>query len=450
MQLYVPSRREVFDFRLSGIADISGDRAIEDFAMVGVTDMAGLREMLDVTLVGIIGDLVVIGNLQGMALATADASGQLTLNQNASLLGSASASITVEATLSLDRFLTGNVAGISDASGALQRSILIMGRSDAVSAVSATLTQGNAFAGSVTATSNAIGMLSRALALAGATASQETVSAALTRLASLSGSVANTTNASGTITLAAGGDADAQAYINGYAPNSSSTFKTALNDFVVGLKADGLWSGLDWLCVPADTSAGFLRNLRNLAKTASAVNLPTYTAYRGFMGDGSSAHIDVNEPWSADGNNMVRDSGVEGIYINVQTNTANVAIMGNSGTTRRHLIQARAGTGSTTVQLNSGTAAVFETNPTTKIGHKTVVRADSASLRTFVNGAFVSNPASTSTSTIGVDNGTVLRSTTAYSPDRAALFYSGSAMSDSQVSAMNSRMTTFLTAIGAQ
>lgn len=447
----IDGRRAILDVALIGNVDTSGMRRIIDALMIGAISPAGDRTLIDFPLLGVLGDPVTIGLLKGFVKGLSFAEGIITFAPPDEIIlgglgeaySSAIASILAQATI----YGSANAGGLITAS--LSTSVSLASLATGLSSASAVLSSGFTFVGSADATSDARALIAAMIAISSYSAAASEASGSLTRAALVAGAVNAVTQASGAVTLSSGGDADAQAYINGYAPNSSATFKTALNNFVTGLKSDGLWAGLDWLCVPADTSAGFLRNLRNLAKAASAINLPAYTAYRGFTGDGSSSYIDINEPWSADGNSLVRDSGVEGIYINGQSNTANVAIMGNAGTTRRHLIQARAGTGNTTVQLNSGTAAVFETNPTSKIGHKTVVRADASSLRTFVNGAFISNPASTSTSTIGVDNGTVLRSTTAYSPDRAALFYSGSAITDNQVAAFNARVTTFLSAIGA-
>lgn len=449
----IDGRRAILDAALIGNVDTSGMRRIIDALMIGAISPAGDRTLIDFPLLGVLGDPVTIGLLKGFVRGLSFAEGIITFAPPDEIilsgLGRADSSV-IASILAQAKFYGSADAG-SLITASLSTSVSLSSLATGLSSASAILSSGFTFAGAADATSDARALIAAMVSLSSYSAAASGASGSLTRAALVSGAVNAIAQATGSATLTPGSsaDTDAKAYLDAYAPNSSATFKAALNNFVTGLKSDGLWAGLDWLCVPADTSAGFLRNLRNLAKAASAINLPAYTAYRGFTGDGSSSYIDLNEPWSADGNNLVRDSGLEGIYINGQTSTANVAIMGNAGTTRRHLIQARAGTGSTTVQLNSGTAAVFETNPTTKIGHKTVVRADASSLRTFVNGAFVSNPASTSTSTIGMDNGAVLRSTTSYSPDRAALFYSGSAITDSQVTALNARVTTFLTAIGA-
>lgn len=247
-------------------------------------------------------------------------------------------------------------------------------------------------------------------------------------------------------------DPDAKAYLDGYAPAASQTFKTALNDYIVGLKADAIWSRLDWLLIPADTSVGSLRNVRNLAKFATALNSPVFTAYRGFMGDGIGAHIDLNEALATMTNLFSQNDAMVGIHINVQANANNVAVLGNVGSTRRHMIQVRqSAAGNTAMQLSSGSGTgVYETNPATKLGHKTLVRSDANNLKGFNNGALVSTQANGSTGTIGQDNGCLLRSTTSYSPDRYSLFYSGGGISDALVAKLHTRNLAFLTAIGAQ
>lgn len=244
-------------------------------------------------------------------------------------------------------------------------------------------------------------------------------------------------------------DSDAKAYLDGYASSASAEWKDALNTLVTGWKTKDLWERADWLLAPcADSPPGARRNIRNLAKQATEVNFPIHTAYRGYQGDGSSSCLDLGEPFVAPGNQFSQNSGTLGVYINLQVSTANVAVLGNVGSTRKNIIQARAVPGNTAMQLNSPTAAVLETGPTSKLGHKTVVRSDANTLKGYVNGSLVATQANNATSP-SADNGCLLRSTMSYSPDQLGFFYSAAAFTDADVANAHALIMTFLTTVGA-
>lgn len=74
----------------------------------------------------------------------------------------------------------------------------------------------------------------------------------------------------------------------------STPRKGVVDDLIVGLKTDGVWTKLDRLWpFAAENAASALTDLVADA-SASAVSSPTFTTDRGYAGNGSSAYIDSN------------------------------------------------------------------------------------------------------------------------------------------------------------
>lgn len=73
-----------------------------------------------------------------------------------------------------------------------------------------------------------------------------------------------------------------------------STRKDLYAALIDGLDADGVWSELDGLWVfAADIAANAVVNLKANVATAVEVNSPTFTADRGYTGNGSSSYLEL-------------------------------------------------------------------------------------------------------------------------------------------------------------
>lgn len=74
----------------------------------------------------------------------------------------------------------------------------------------------------------------------------------------------------------------------------SGARKTLVDQLIVGLKADGVWAKLDRLWIfAAENSQSALVDLVALTQ-ATPVSSPTFTADRGYAGNGSSSYINSN------------------------------------------------------------------------------------------------------------------------------------------------------------
>jgi hypothetical protein len=110
---------------------------------------------------------------------------------------------------------------------------------------------------------------------------------------------------------AAGLDPDARAYfarvegVNGDNQRLEPAVKTAINDFVVGCKADGIWNAIKASCILAGarTLTGALVPLRGTAPTNFNFVSGDYNRKTGLVGNGSTKYLDSNRNNNADPQN---------------------------------------------------------------------------------------------------------------------------------------------------
>lgn len=124
--------------------------------------------------------------------------------------------------------------------------------------------------------------------------------------------------------VAAGGyDADAQAYITAVEAADGQALETgvrdAINAFVVGCKADGIWSAIKASCILAGarTLNGALVPLVGAAPTNFNFVSGDYNRKTGLVGNGSTKYLNSNRASNADPQNSVHGA----VY---RTDTANL------------------------------------------------------------------------------------------------------------------------------
>lgn len=103
-----------------------------------------------------------------------------------------------------------------------------------------------------------------------------------------------------------GFDADAQAYIAAVEAADTEPLeqgvRDAINDFVVGCKADGIWGAIKASCILAGarTLAGALVPLKGTAPTNNNFVSGDYDRETGLVGNGSNKYLDTNRNANAD------------------------------------------------------------------------------------------------------------------------------------------------------
>jgi hypothetical protein len=244
-------------------------------------------------------------------------------------------------------------------------------------------------------------------------------------------------------------DPDVLAYIATLTTPPSATERGRLNALVTGLKQDGVWALLDRLNVlAAETSQAGLRDLRNPSKTLAIGGTVTFTADRGFQGDGTTGYLDVGEIFNASGNQFAQNSATVGVWCNLAGTTGIKPHFGNLANAARTQINARDSAGNENFRFNDSSDDTFMATTGSRMGHRAATRTGATTKKGFFAGAVVASLTTASTG-VNTTNGCLLRSATSFADDRLAAFYSGAGMSDAQLAAIHPRLNTYLSSKGA-
>jgi hypothetical protein len=244
-------------------------------------------------------------------------------------------------------------------------------------------------------------------------------------------------------------DADAQAYITAVETVDTLALelavKTAINDFVVGCKSDGIWAALKASCILAGarTLAGALVPLKGTAPTNFNFVSGDYNRKTGLVGDGSTKYLKSNRNNNADPQNSKHIAA----YLSSYTDLNNISFAissSNSGST----------TGVSQITLNG--------NSDTIVG-----RANSSqnlTLPAVYGGSFLAGVARTSSNSITLrSNNTSITATKAsqvpndanmqiygfttnYTSARIAFYSIGESL---DLALLDARVTTLINAYGA-
>jgi hypothetical protein len=248
----------------------------------------------------------------------------------------------------------------------------------------------------------------------------------------------------GSLVGAAGYDADAQAYITAVENVDGQALeigvRDAINDFVVGCKADGIWTAIKASCIMAGarTRLGAMVPLVGAAPTSFNFVDADYNRKTGLAGNGSTKYLDSNRNNNADPQNSQHLSVFASTGETGGTNTGYLAISGtDSGTS--HII------------ANSSTAS-FRSRSTTPFGYTGapinfigISRASSAS---YVSRAGSLSVTHTDNSSTPVNQTLVVfgRGTSAYTNARLAFYSIGEAL---DLALLDARVTDLINTFAA-
>lgn len=223
--------------------------------------------------------------------------------------------------------------------------------------------------------------------------------------------------------------------------------KIVINTLVKALKDGGVWSILSLFYVPgADSQISSLNWINPGSYTLTAVNSPSFTADRGWLGNGSSNYLATGWDPATDGGS---------IY---QRNDAHIGRFGYAGdsglnsdagseTTIFASIKPANTTSSTRARVNNGT--VFSAGSTTvHASHGVGVRRDSANIIIFQDGV-ANTPNGAASSALTTDDFAILKTANSYAARYSGIFHCGGALSDAQVLALYNACYDYLNAIGA-
>lgn len=227
--------------------------------------------------------------------------------------------------------------------------------------------------------------------------------------------------------------------------NISSGRQTVVDNLIVGLKADGVWSKLDrlWLFA-AENTASALVDLKATA-TATAVNSPTFST-TGYTFNGSTNYINTGYN-PASGTNYAQNSAHISVWpVNISSSAW--AQHGNYDNTKGAGLE----WGSTVWYAYINDNTLSNTSVTKgSTGLITLTRPASGSRKLYVSGtsAYSDSVSSTgiSSNNYYVGAGNAAGSATHHTTNKIATFSIGGSLTDTDVANLYSRLRTYMTAV---
>ncbi|MEM0173356.1 MAG: hypothetical protein QXI16_02500 [Sulfolobaceae archaeon] len=247
-------------------------------------------------------------------------------------------------------------------------------------------------------------------------------------------------------------DADFQAWIDynilqGYSLPDETRLNAA-NDFVIGLKADGIWSKMDYLALRAwnDLNAENCSRVDFVnQKEAIKYGGVSYTV-NGFQGNKVDGYLDLNFNPYTDGVNFTLNNAGRGVleFSDDSRNSSSSYYFGIASTAN---VNAMRNTYTNQQNLNSNTTNVSPTPNLIGIGLKTNYRDDSSNVRSYFGGTeYLGTQASNSTN---YDNSiTMFRSGSIYSDCGDGFVFFSSTLTSTENDNLKTRLNTYLSAIG--
>lgn len=197
-------------------------------------------------------------------------------------------------------------------------------------------------------------------------------------------------------------DADALAYFAQLTPSPSVRYQKAINELVKELKAHGNWTKLDRLWIHATEAQQHAKvSLVNPASPQlTEFNSPTWTANRGYSGNGSTMYINTNFKPASSGVTYTMNAASLGIYTRVDGISSSSYPIGvnGAGANDRALIgflpniDYRLNSINSTSISNTGTSGFY-----------TAVRTSSTSKSIYRNGSLINTTVDTATNLPSLD-----------------------------------------------
>lgn len=234
--------------------------------------------------------------------------------------------------------------------------------------------------------------------------------------------------------------------------------KTLLNALVQGLIADGIWQKLDRLWIlAAENSQSALIDLVALDQ-ATAVNSPTFTADRGYAGDGVTSYVDTTFNPLTQGVTYQKDSAHIGVWDLTDRAGSTVVATGiqDSLTTfSSELFPYTAiAPGGLTMRINCGSGNIDTVANNSSLGFLIAQRNDSSTQQGFYNGTSLGtlgpHTSDGPPSRVFYIGGTNYDNTLALgTTDQIGIASYGGELTTAQASSFYSRLLTYMQAIGA-
>lgn len=245
--------------------------------------------------------------------------------------------------------------------------------------------------------------------------------------------------------LGPGYDAAAIAIFNAMSTPPDSARRVIINNLVLALKAADIWNFLDFFYVlaAADEQAGRVNWINPGTWTLTAGGTPTFTADRGFAGNGVDAGLSMGVPLNTMTKMLLNNASV-GAWVQASpTPDENAAVFGTATGITTFLNPKN------TNQVNSrfNDATSLNSNSTATIGPFVLDRSGSAGYDIYVDGSVLMNKVATSTA-LSTINFQFLRAAT-FSTRRLSAGWGGASLGATKQLALRNALATYHTALGA-
>lgn len=246
-------------------------------------------------------------------------------------------------------------------------------------------------------------------------------------------------------------DVDAAILIAAMTTPPDATRQALINTTILSLKSKGIWALLDecWFLAAATSQAALLGWKRY--KNLSAVNSPTFTADRGYAGDGASSYLNTGYVPATNGVQYQQDSASLGSYSRTDSSgAANDIGVRHSSASRQARLQTR--NGSTLLYAANQDTASSVTNASS-LGLFAIRRSGASALAVFRNGSSIATDtaASSTPPAFAIYIGAVNTggSQSLFSARQLAFAFVGASLTDQQMSDLYAIVQAYMTGVGA-
>lgn len=232
--------------------------------------------------------------------------------------------------------------------------------------------------------------------------------------------------------------------------------KGLINTLIKSLKAAGVWTKLDalYLFAAADAQAARQNWIQDLYN-ATAVSSPTFTADRGYAGDGASAYVNSNfNATTASSPKFVQDSAHVSGWNLTSRAANNTSLLGARESTTKYIDIVPRAIGDLYIGRLNGNGTAVSTANSNSTGLFTINRSASNALQGYRNGASLGTSANVSAGSPNAQLIMLARSLTGAGPDswttdQIAAVCFGSSLTSVEEAAKYAAILTYLQAVGA-
>jgi hypothetical protein len=196
---------------------------------------------------------------------------------------------------------------------------------------------------------------------------------------------------------------EAETLFAAMSPAPDNARKIVINNLIVSLINDGIWSKLDvlWVMAAHDAQAARLNWKTPASFALTAVNSPTFTTDRGYAGNGSTSSLNTGWNPATNGSQYTLNSAALGFWVNAGTDTADsTGISGGAIITGSEVafICPRGSADRMRGRMNQSAATIDfgASNIGTRIGLSVLNRSSSSLTTAYRNGLSVGTDAATS------------------------------------------------------